>query len=115
MTTLEKLQCFFFDLMYKKYISEKYLIDCTVDDSIINRLERYIFLLEFGCDLSNAIECDINNIISFNEDFISCMNESSFCPDEGVTTELCSLTITDTSTPTPSPCSVIYITESPAL
>lgn len=115
MTTLEKLQCFFLDLMYKNYVSKKYMINCKVDEDLIARLDRYIFLLEFGCDISNEVQCDINNIISFNEDFIRCMVEASFCGDDGITTELCLITITapPTENIAPQTCSLINITELP--
>ncbi len=115
MTTLEKLQCFFLDLMYKNYVSKKYMINCKVDEDILVRLDRYIFLLEYGCEISNEIQCDINSIISFNEDFVRCMVEASFCGNEGITTELCVVEITapDDEDLEPEACSVINITELP--
>lgn len=116
MTRLQKLQCFFLDLMYKNYVSKKYMINCKVDDDLVNKLDRYIFLLEQGCDIPNNIDCDINNIISFNEDFISCMATTSFCAENGINTELCTITIYILdSRPDPEPeiCTVINITERP--
>lgn len=113
MTRLQKLQCFFLDLMYKNYLADKYMINCKVDDDLIARIDRYIFLLEYGCELTNAIDCDINNIISFNEDFVSCMSKTYFCAEEGITTELCTITITADDAVVPEPCTIINITETP--
>lgn len=115
MTTLQKLQCYFLDLMYKNYVADLYMIDCKVDDSLINRIARYIFLLQHGCTIPSNIQCDIDNLIRFNEDFHKCEEQWSPCATAGVSTEICFVVIT---APTiviipPTDCTTVNITELP--